>query len=130
MLIAQSVAAAIPGPRDPNLSAADPSAGPIATPTFVAAESQPSAFARFCGSTESATYAWMTPTVPPPAPCTNRDNNNNQIELANAKTRYAIPAALRPTSNAGRRPYLSENRPQIGALINCAAVNAPISIAT
>src|SRR4051812_29433602 len=64
----QRVAAARPGPDRPNRSEAEPIAGPIATPTLVAAESQPSALARFAGSTESATYAWITPTVPPPAP--------------------------------------------------------------
>ena len=86
MLIPHNAAAVSPGPRDPRRNAADPSAGPIATPTLVAAESQPRALARLAGSTESATYAWMTPTVPPPAPCTSRESSSSQIELANANT--------------------------------------------
>src|SRR3954453_20139378 len=94
ILMTQSEAAARPGPREPNLSAADPSAGPIATPTLVAADNQPSALALLSGSTESATYAWITPTVPPPAPCTSRDNNSSQIVCANGKTTDAIPAAV------------------------------------
>src|SRR5688500_20284361 len=81
----QRAAAASPGPGLPITSAADPRAGPIATPRFVAADNQPSALARFAGSTASATYAWIAPTVHPPAPCTVRDRRSFPIDVELAK---------------------------------------------
>ena len=42
--------------------------GPIIVPTLVPAESQPSDRVLELGCTVSATYAWVTPVVPPPAP--------------------------------------------------------------
>ena len=42
---------------------------------------------------------------------------------AKAKMMYAITDALSPTSSAGRRPYASEKRPHIGALMSCATEN-------
>src|SRR5688500_19531390 len=61
MLMRQTVAAINPGACLPHVEAADPRSGPIITPTLVAADSHPSPFARFLGSTTSDTYAWMTP---------------------------------------------------------------------
>jgi hypothetical protein len=66
----------------------------------------------------------MTPTVPPPAPCTIRDRNSSHNDSANPNTRYATPAALSAISRAGRRPNLSENLPHIGELRSCATVKA------
>src|SRR5690349_16591232 len=104
MLIKHNAAAASPGPLRPQWLAIGPSAGPSATPAFVAADSQPRALARSSGPTESATYAWITLTVPPPAPCTRRDRNSSQSDVAKPKMTYAIADADRPMSNAGRRP--------------------------
>src|SRR3989304_593702 len=59
-------AAGGPGPRPPTPCTQEPITGPIATPAFVAAESQPSAFARSFGLVASAPYACTTPTGPPP----------------------------------------------------------------
>src|SRR5918995_1638082 len=73
MLIRQRVAATSPGAAWPKCAEKEPIAGPTMTPADVAAESQPSARARLAGSTVSATYAWATPVVPPPAPCTTRE---------------------------------------------------------
>src|SRR5688500_926 len=55
MLTTVSAAAASPGASGPSFAAKEPIAGPIATPAFVAAESQPRLFARFFGSVASAT---------------------------------------------------------------------------
>ncbi|MDZ7592507.1 MAG: hypothetical protein U5L05_17900 [Rubrivivax sp.] len=115
-----SSAASRPGAACPHPAAAEPITGPIATPALVAAESQPSVFARSLGSVASATYAWITPTVPPPAPCTRREKKISSSELEKAKMMYAMPLAAMPTSRAGRRPRRSETRPHIGALTSCA----------
>jgi hypothetical protein len=85
MLSTQSAAANRPGASRPHWLEREPSTGPIATPAFVAAESQPSAFARSSGAVASATYAWMTLTVPPPAPCTSREMNSSASECAKPK---------------------------------------------
>src|SRR5512141_3234634 len=55
MLMRHKLAAASPGPLRPASRAREPSGGPSATPTLVAAESQPSARARLLGSVASAT---------------------------------------------------------------------------
>ncbi len=55
MLRTQSAAAASPGACGPTTTNRDPSTGPSATPAFVAADSQPSPFARSSGSSASAT---------------------------------------------------------------------------
>src|SRR5687768_117831 len=86
MLRRHNPAAINPGAWRPHVDAADPSSGPIITPTFVAAESHPNPFARFFGLTTSDTYAWMTPTVPPPAPWMMRETNSSQSESAYANT--------------------------------------------
>ena len=72
----------------------------------------------------------MTPTVPPPAPCTMRERNRRNSESAYAKMMYAIAEAPRPIRRAGRRPYLSEKRPHIGALSSCAIANDAMSAPT
>src|SRR5688572_13212159 len=51
MLRRHNPAAINPGAWRPAVEAADPSSGPIITPTFVAAESHPNPFARFFGLT-------------------------------------------------------------------------------
>src|SRR5512147_1443395 len=104
MLSTHSPAAMSPGPAEPRYVATDPNAGPIITPTFVAADSQPSPFARFLGSTASATYAWITPVVPPPAPWMARERRSIHTEVENANTMYAITDALSPIRSAGLRP--------------------------
>ena len=55
MFTTQSAAANRPGPLAPHVCESDPRSGPIATPAFVAAESQPSALARSSGAVLSAT---------------------------------------------------------------------------
>src|ERR1700688_1764430 len=71
MLSSTNVAAASPGPRGPHtLCVTDPNIAPILTPRLVAADSQPSALARWAGAIVSATYAWATPVVAPPKACT------------------------------------------------------------
>src|SRR5687768_17764255 len=86
MFTRQTAAAISPGAWRPHVDAAEPISGPIITPTLVAADNHPSPFARFLGSTTSDTYAWMTPTVPPPAPWIMRETNSSQSESANANT--------------------------------------------
>ena len=82
----QSPAAMSPGPWVPSRLAKVPRMGPTTTPADVAAESQPSARARSEGRTVSATYAWATPVVPPPAPWTKRDRNSSQSVSAKPNT--------------------------------------------
>jgi len=53
----------------------------------------------------------------------SRERNSRNSELAYANTIYATADAIIPTTSAGRRPYRSENRPQIGALSSCATEN-------
>ena len=133
MFTAAISAAASPGPRNlssgstakacaltPKPSTQIPMAGPIATPALVAAETHPSDLARSSGFVASATYAWTTPTVPPPAPCTRRQRSSSSSECAKAKTTYASTDAPSPIISAGRRPILSDTRPQKGALTSCA----------
>src|SRR5579884_716632 len=103
-LTTHSAAATRPGAVSPQRALNEPSAGPTITPKLVAADSQPSALARSCGSIVSATYACATPVAPPPGPWTNRDRNSSGREPANPKIRYAAAEAARPTSSAGRRP--------------------------
>src|SRR2546430_2374895 len=103
-LTSTSALAKTPGAAAPNRCRNDPNAGPMTTPALVAADSQPSAFARSRGSIVSTTYACTTPVVPPPSPCTNRDRNNSQTVCAKPNTAYAIADVPSPTSNAGRRP--------------------------
>jgi|SRR5688572_33040324 hypothetical protein len=55
MFTTVSAAAASPGASGPSFAAKEAIAGPMATPAFVAAESQPRLFARFFGSVASAT---------------------------------------------------------------------------
>src|SRR6185437_16976279 len=81
MFSTHSTAASNPGACDPHLVVSEPKSGPSTTPRLVAAESHPSPLARFFGSTLSATYAWITPVVPPPAPCTSRDTSSSQYVL-------------------------------------------------
>ena len=64
--------------------------------------------------------------MPPPVPCTMRHRNRSQTEFAKPKTQNAAADALRLTSSAGRRPYRSETRPQIGAETSCATKNDAI----
>src|SRR5579862_2444798 len=99
----------------------------MATPALVAAETQPSARARLFGSVESATYAWTTPTVPPPAPWTIREMKSMTREPAYANMTYETADAPRAMSNAGRRPYRSENLPHNGADSRVASENADTS---
>ena len=69
LMARQSSAAPRPGARRPHNSVRnDPNAGPTTTPRLVAALSQPRLLARSLSRIESATYAWSTPTVPPPTP--------------------------------------------------------------
>src|SRR6266540_3843036 len=75
-VVSISAAATSPGTSVPKVRATEPMAGPIITPALVAAEIYPSALARSDGAIVSATYAWATPVVPPPSPCTTRDANN------------------------------------------------------
>src|SRR5689334_22035428 len=82
----QREAARIPGAVWPQREAKDPITGPNIVPRFVAAEIHPSDRARSPAGTVSAMYACVTPVVPPPAPCTNRERNNSQTEFANPKT--------------------------------------------
>ena len=84
-LTRHSAAAIIPGAACPKCAANDPIAGPTMTPAEVAAESQPSARARSAGSTVSATYAWATPVVPPPAPCTTRERKSSHTLVGQAE---------------------------------------------
>jgi len=100
----QSVAAMSPGAAIPRFVAREPMAGPIITPALVAADSQPNALARSLGSMASPTYACATPVVPPPAPCTRRDNTSIHGVTAKANTRKPSAEAVNPTSSAGRRP--------------------------
>src|SRR5256885_7574947 len=134
MLHRHRAAATRPGAACPARAAKEPTTGPITTPRLVAADSQPKALARSCGAIVSATYAWATPVVPPPRPWMKRDTNSNQSDAANPKTAYAMADAVRPTSNAGRRPYRSDTRPQTGEAISCAtgneAVKNPIVVAS
>src|SRR5579862_1746509 len=130
MLMRQITAASSPGPCGPSLADNEPIAGPPATPRFVAADSQPRAFARSLGAVSSATYAWMTPTVPPPMPVTMRDKNSIQIEPENAKMMYPNTDAKSAIRSAGRRPYLSEKRPQYGAESSVATLNDAAMAAT
>ena len=76
-----------PGAAWPKWAADDPIAGPTITPAEVAAESQPRARARSPGAMVSATYAWATPVVPPPAPCTTRERKSSHTLSANPNTR-------------------------------------------
>jgi hypothetical protein len=55
-----------------------------------------------------------------------RERKSSQRELARPKTRNAIAEASRPISSAGRRPYLSDTRPQIGEAISWAIENEAI----
>src|SRR5206468_5376040 len=103
-LKAHRPAATRPGTVSPQRAVSDASPGPTMTPALVAADSQPSALARSCGSMVSATYAWATPVVPPPRPCTKRDANSSQRALANPKMTYATADPVRPTNSTGRRP--------------------------
>src|SRR5690606_29464375 len=130
MFTVQSSAANRPGAGRPSCIVVEPSTGPMVTPRLVAADSQPNARARSCGFVASATYAWITPTVPPPAPWITRDRSNSHTESANANTTYAIADAPSPIRSAGRRPYLSEKRPHNGALTSCATENAAIRTVT
>jgi hypothetical protein len=86
MFTMHSAAAISPGISRPTVNASEPSAGPIATPALVAAEIQPRLFARCSGSVASATYAWITPVVPPPAPCTTLERRRSQRLVEYAKT--------------------------------------------
>src|SRR5665213_491942 len=130
MFSAHSMAATSPGQCGPILCENDASAGPIATPAFVADDSQPSPRARCCGATLSATYAWITPVVPPPAPWMTRDTSSSQYESAYANTAYAIIDAPSPNNSAGFRPYLSDTFPHNGALTSCIAENDAMSTIT
>src|SRR5205085_12404309 len=113
----QKPAAPKPGPRCPHhCTKIDPKAGPITAPALVAAESQPSPFARSSGLLVSATYACSTPTVPPPRPCTTRERSRIQIVPASPKTTYATAEISKPEMTAGRRPKRSETLPHVGAL--------------
>src|SRR5713101_5972989 len=107
-LIKTNAAANTPGAASPNRCVNEPIAGPIITPALVAADSQPSAFARSLGNIVSATYACATPVVPPPSPCTNREMKSSQTVGAKPNTRYAMAELPSPTSSAGRRPWRSE----------------------
>ena len=99
-------------------AAKEPITGPIMMPADVAAESHPRARARSSGRTVSATYAWATPVVPPPAPWMMREANSSHTLVASPKTVYAAADAKSPISSAGRRPYRSDTRPQRGAEIS------------
>ena len=65
----------------------------------------------------------MTPTVPPPAPCTSRDSTSSHSDSAKPNSRNATDDAASATISAGLRPKRSEKRPHHGALSNCATVN-------
>jgi hypothetical protein len=54
-----------------------------------------------------------------------RDRNSSQSEFT-----YAIADAPSPIRRAGRRPYRSEKRPHIGALMICATANDATSAPT
>jgi hypothetical protein len=64
----------------------------------------------------------MTPTVPPPAPCTTREMNKQQQRMGKPKNQIGNADAANAIIKVGRRPTRSENLPQSGALNNCATV--------
>src|ERR1041385_8690648 len=88
-LPAHKAAATIPGAQSPARAANEPMTGPMTTPRLVAADSQPSALARSCGTMVSATYAWATPVVPPPRPWTKRETKSSHSDPASPKMKYA-----------------------------------------
>ena len=104
------------------------------TPALVAAVSQPRARVRWSGSTESETYAWITPVVPPPIPCTKRDTKRSAsdrtwpgMRAVSPKRTKAAAARSRLPRITGRRPRRSESRPHSGALVSWAKAKTAIS---
>ena len=94
-------------------------AGPKMKPRPKAAPTNPMPLARFSGVVESAMNACAVGMFAPAIPARMRAANSIASESARPKARYDTADPSRPARMIGRRPKMSDSRPQTGAKRNC-----------
>ncbi|OPZ04205.1 MAG: hypothetical protein BWZ08_02744 [candidate division BRC1 bacterium ADurb.BinA292] len=114
----------------PRIDAPAPSTGPSANPSPNAIPIRPIPAVRSRSGVMSAIYAIAVVMLAPKNPASIRDNRIQPKLGASAKITYDAVEPHRLSSRIGRRPYLSESRPQNGLHTICRTENDAISSAT